>query len=323
MDIGQLINMKYRVMTSKKTDQRSIIAIGSVVAVNKAFSIKTIDKTIPPANAITRGKCFGKESLRDLPLELNKPYSLRKVTPWACVTMKGTPKIAKPKKAYSISLILLKYSLKIKNTVINAQNIIFQKLFLLSLDVTKFIMSTILMFKYKTTSFSLTIFRLARKLMVVFSLILAVNAPVYSSFAEDIGQLIRKTEQEYDIPSGLLSAIVSVESGHKPYALNFAGKSIIAKTLEEAAFLVRQYLDQGNTNIDLGVAQINLHWHGENFRSIEDMLDPKNNLAYAAMFLKNLYKQHSSWNKAVRHYHSAKPKHNAKYARKIVVAWLK
>ena len=68
--------------------------------------------------------------------------------------------------------------------------------------------------------------------------------------------------------------------------------------------------------------QINWRWHGENFNSTSEMLEPKHNIEYAAKFLTRLYQQHGSWPKAVRHYHSANPEYHRKYSRKVIVAWL-
>ena len=129
-----------------------------------------------------------------------------------------------------------------------------------------------------------------------------VNFSFISCFAQDLDELIDKTEQNYSIPSGLLKSIASVESGNKPYALNVSGKTIIASSKEEAARIVRLYQDEGITNIDLGLAQINLYWHGKHFSG--------------------LYKKHGSWNKAVRHYHSANPQYHIKYSSKVLISWL-
>ncbi|WP_323739299.1 lytic transglycosylase domain-containing protein [Candidatus Trichorickettsia mobilis] len=153
--------------------------------------------------------------------------------------------------------------------------------------------------------------------------ILLVNFSIQNCFAQDLAELIDKTEQDYAIPSGLLKSITSVESGNKPYALNIAGKTTIPNSKEEATRIVRLYQDEGVTNIDLGIAQINLRWHGKHFSSISEMLEPKSNLEYAAKFLNELYRKHGSWNKAVRHYHSANPEYHRKYSKKILLAWLK
>ena len=61
----------------------------------------------------------------------------------------------------------------------------------------------------------------------------------------------------------------------------------------------------------------NLH-----FASLESMLSPELNIAYAAQLLSKLKVIHGDWHKALRHYHSANSVHNQKYSRKVVMCWL-
>ena len=56
--------------------------------------------------------------------------------------------------------------------------------------------------------------------------------------------------------------------------------------------------------IDLGCMQINQHYHGEHFASIEAMFDPKQNVDYAARFLARLHARHETWSMAVARYHA-------------------
>ena len=283
------------------------------------YTIKNMDKTIINNN------CLGIQSLAEpnhLPLLLKKPYFLSNLTSCTCLIISGTPKPAKQKKIYSSHLILLKYSPSTVNEVIPSQNIRFQKLSLFSRDLIKLIISSVHILKYKIISFIVSRFKDVRKTIRLLLAILMVNFSFISCFAQDLDELIDKTEQNYSIPSGLLKSIASVESGNKPYALNISGKTIFACSKEEAARIVRLYQDEGVTNIDLGLAQINLHWHGKHFSSISEMLEPKHNLEYAAKFLSKLYRKHGSWNKAVRHYHSANPQYHIKYSRKVLISWL-
>ena len=133
---------------------------------------------------------------------------------------------------------------------------------------------------------------------------------------------IAAVEQKNRIPSGLLSAIAGVESDFNPYAINIAGKTIIASNQDEAAKTIKNALNSGITNIDIGIAQINYRWHGDNFKNIEEMINPVTNIEYAAKLLSSLFKQHKTWHKALRYYHSATPYHHRKYSRKVVIAWL-
>ncbi len=109
-------------------------------------------------------------------------------------------------------------------------------------------------------------------------------------FASDMPQLIQKIEKEYKIPSGLLAAIASVESGLKPYAIGVSGKSIKASSKEEAKQIIRAYLAKGITNIDIGVMQINWRWHSKEFdQDLDHMLNPLQNIMYAEHSYLNHY----------------------------------
>jgi len=218
--------------------------------------------------------------------------------------------------------ILISHSLNIMPEAVATKNIKFRKLSLFSRDLIKPIISLVHILKYQIISFIVSRFGVMRKIIRLLLAMLIVNFSFVSCFAKSIDELIDKTEQNYSIPSGLLKSIASVESGNKPYALNISGKTIFASSKEEAVKIVRLYQDEGVTNIDLGLAQINLHWHGKHFSSISEMLEPKHNLEYAAKFLTGLYKKHGSWNKAVRHYHSANPQYHIKYSRKVLISWL-
>ena len=138
----------------------------------------------------------------------------------------------------------------------------------------------------------------------------------------ELKELITEQEERNNIPSGLLLAIATVESGSKPYALNIQGKSVIGRNKREAVDLIHEALAEGITNIDVGVMQLNVRWHRENFGSIEEMLEPKKNIEYAASFLLTLYKKYGDWHKAVRLYHSSTAEYYRKYSRKITLAWI-
>ena len=138
----------------------------------------------------------------------------------------------------------------------------------------------------------------------------------------EIKQLISLQEKQHNIPSGLLLAIAKVESNVEAYALNIQGKPVIKNNKPQAASLVYEALEEGITNIDVGVMQLNVKWHKENFSSIKEMLDPKKNIEYAASFLLKLHKKDGDWHKAVRFYHSSTHEYHRKYSKKITLAWI-
>ena len=67
--------------------------------------------------------------------------------------------------------------------------------------------------------------------------------------------------------------------------------------------------------------QLNYRWHANGFASTQEMLNPKRNIEYAAVFLVRLKKQHGTWYNAISYYHSSKPEYQRKYSRKVVMEW--
>ena len=162
--------------------------------------------------------------------------------------------------------------------------------------------------------------------MVVFSLCTPVGntmaTPVNNRDREDIKRIIAKIEIQYEIPVGLLGAIAKVESDTREFAVNVNGRAIYANTLAEAITIAKAQINTGRQNIDIGVMQLNWRWHGKQFSSLEEMLAPEKNIAYAAGLLGSLYRQHGNWQTAIRHYHSANLKYSRKYSRKVAMVWL-
>lgn len=115
-----------------------------------------------------------------------------------------------------------------------------------------------------------------------------------------------------DLPAGLLPAIALVETGRAangvvrpwPWTLNIDGKGYWFSSKAAAAQAARKAIASGATQIDLGCFQLNHHWHGDAFTSIEQMLNPADNASYAAKFLADLKAELGSWDAAVGAYHS-------------------
>lgn len=129
----------------------------------------------------------------------------------------------------------------------------------------------------------------------------------------------------YDVPLGMLYAVGLTESGRKeslqPFALNIEGRSYFATSVEDG---IRQFEDarkSGAKLIDIGCMQINHHFHGSEFVSVEAMFEPKTNVDYAARFLKTLRQREGSWTLAVARYHAG-PNNNPaqkKYVCTVIV----
>ncbi|MDX8536377.1 transglycosylase SLT domain-containing protein [Mesorhizobium abyssinicae] len=119
---------------------------------------------------------------------------------------------------------------------------------------------------------------------------------------------ILRAADRYGVPAGILYAVGLTETGKKgslqPNAMNIEGKAILPRSRAEALATFEGARREGKTLIDLGCMQINHHYHASHFRSVEDMLDPRQNVDYAARFLVSLHARHMTWSMAVARYHA-------------------
>ncbi|MGD9913153.1 MAG: transglycosylase SLT domain-containing protein [Rhizobiaceae bacterium] len=119
---------------------------------------------------------------------------------------------------------------------------------------------------------------------------------------------ILRAADRYGVPTGILYAVGLTETGKKgtlqPNALNIEGRAVFPKSRSEALATFSEARQGGARLIDLGCMQINFHYHGEHFRSVGEMLDPRLNVDYAARFLANLHARHETWSMAVARYHA-------------------
>ncbi|WEX08321.1 transglycosylase SLT domain-containing protein [Chelativorans sp. AA-79] len=138
----------------------------------------------------------------------------------------------------------------------------------------------------------------------IFSLLLSAH----SAAANPCEAEVLRAAQKYGVPAGILYAVGLTETGVKgslqPYALNIEGKAVFAHSAAEAMAEFVKAQKGGARLIDLGCMQINHHYHASHFRSLADMLDPRQNVDYAARFLTRLKKEHETWSMAVARYHA-------------------
>ncbi|MDA8050690.1 MAG: lytic transglycosylase domain-containing protein [Rhodospirillales bacterium] len=138
-------------------------------------------------------------------------------------------------------------------------------------------------------------------------------------------------EQNFAIPSGLLSAIGQVESGRRdpltgsflpwPWTVDANGDGHFYASKKEVIAAVRAFQAGGIRSIDVGCMQINLLHHPHAFTSLEQAFDPPSNAAYGARFLRKLYAETGSWSEAAAYYHSTTPALAVAYERKVMAAW--
>lgn len=147
--------------------------------------------------------------------------------------------------------------------------------------------------------------------------------------AQDCARLAAEAGAEAGLPDGLLPAISLVEAGRGngkggvapwPWTLNEGGKGMYFDTREEALAYLKEAVDRGVTNIDVGCMQLNWKWHSAGFETPEDMIDPARNTRYAARFMVELYNRLESWDVAASAYHSTDPDRGRRYLAKVQAA---
>ncbi len=142
---------------------------------------------------------------------------------------------------------------------------------------------------------------------------------------------VSRWERISPVPAKLLHAISLAESGRWsadakrvrawPWTVTSGGPGSYFDSKEEALAEVRRLQAQGVTNIDVGCMQVNLHFHGHHFNSIEEAMDPDLNAAYAANFLTRLRRNAENWGEAAGHYHSMTPGRTERYRQKVERFW--
>lgn len=119
---------------------------------------------------------------------------------------------------------------------------------------------------------------------------------------------ILRAADHYHIPAGILYAVGLTETGNKgslqPNAMNIEGKALFPKSRSAALDAFAEVRQGGAKLVDVGCMQINVHYHGDQFKTLSDMFDPRQNVDYAARFLMQLKQRHTSWSMAVARYHA-------------------
>jgi len=136
-----------------------------------------------------------------------------------------------------------------------------------------------------------------------------------------------------NIPTDLLTTISLAETGRWdpkkremfawPWTVTWGGKGRYFPTKQDAISAVTELQYSGVKNIDVGCMQINLMYHPEAFKDLNEAFDPTSNINYARRFLGGLYNSTGSWIQAAANYHSTNPLLNLNYQTKILKIWRK
>ncbi|MEJ0017091.1 MAG: hypothetical protein WDN25_11105 [Acetobacteraceae bacterium] len=170
---------------------------------------------------------------------------------------------------------------------------------------------------------------------IVASLLLHA-APVRGQDAPDEPRLAcdraaARAESAWSLPTGLLAAIGTVESGrpdptgsHRrawPWSINAEGWSHIASSRTEAVSTVAALQARGFRYIDVGCFQVDLAFHPRAFGSLEQAFDPDANAQAAARILSQARFRATSWERAIAAYHSASVLRGAWYLQRVLAVW--
>ncbi len=156
----------------------------------------------------------------------------------------------------------------------------------------------------------------------------------FPAAADDALLCLRETariEKKEGIQKHLLSAISLVETGRYrkeyptgvawPWTVRTAEKGSYFDTKREAMDFVNELRKKGEESIDVGCMQINLKFHPDAFKDLDEAFDPAKNIAYAVKFLKRNYKETNSWGAAATQYHSKNSEKAMKYEDLLLSAW--
>lgn len=124
---------------------------------------------------------------------------------------------------------------------------------------------------------------------------LIITASLSTSASAFPGYQWEKTARSVGIDPLILYSVALAESATDrglnmtspwPYAIRNGSSSIYAKTKSEAEKVLQKALQQGDEyKLDVGLMQINLHWHGKRVQSPKELLDPLTNLSVGSSIL--------------------------------------
>ena len=129
--------------------------------------------------------------------------------------------------------------------------------------------------------------------------LLAEVPPAYQDIAEAHG-----------IPPALFYSMALTESEGPgigkpwPWTANVAGQGLYFESRQALYDHLNAVLQQGQTNFDVGLAQVNWRWNGHRFDSLWAATDPYINLQTAAGIIQDYYQQSGSFEQAIGRYHA-------------------
>lgn len=138
-----------------------------------------------------------------------------------------------------------------------------------------------------------------------------VPIPLEAKTPTVIPEAYKLVAEKFGIPAIWLYAVALTESGrlyqsqHRPWpwTLNIKGESYYFDSLSQAEGKLKNTLKKTSL-VDIGLMQINWHWHSNRLQTVYSALNPINNLATGAAILAEQYRVCGNWPEAVGRYHS-------------------
>ncbi len=139
----------------------------------------------------------------------------------------------------------------------------------------------------------------------------AASATSLSSVA--VPPAFQRVAAQTGVPAEVLYSIAQTESGMSlngygfgpwPWTLNVAGKPERFDTEREAVARLEALLNEGVTNIDIGLMQVNWWYHRHRFAGPKEALDAYRNLEVGARILRELWDAEQDLWRAIGSYHA-------------------
>lgn len=141
------------------------------------------------------------------------------------------------------------------------------------------------------------------------------------------GTLWYDVAKAHNLEPELLYAVALVESGVArtkvsvspwPFALRVKSYNYYGEDKAKTKAVLADFITEHGNNVDVGVGQINLHWHGHRVDKPEDLLDLETNLNVMADILSETAKSSDDIELQVGRYHSWRNERARSYARKVL-----
>ena len=165
------------------------------------------------------------------------------------------------------------------------------------------------------------------------TMLLALAGPTATpASTQPIPSGYRQVAAEYGIPPAIFYSVALTESGRVlgdasqlhpwPWTLNIHGDARYFGGRRAAERALHAALSDGEQSVDVGLMQVNWHYHRSRLQSPSAALDPNRNLRVAAGILQRCHTDRQDWWSAVGCYHApADPARALAYRTRVRLHW--